>query len=201
VKPILLWFLVCGSFVIGGASAVRAQAGPEKGGHELELWTGGGHGTNGITSNTVVWNAGARYGWVLTGPHGPGFLRGKFEYAVDVVPVFLVFRPASTAYGVALDPIALKWNFDTYRRMTPYVQADGGVLFTSSQVPQDTSHVNFTPSGALGMHILGRKFNWSAEVRFMHISNASLSSPNPGINTLQLRLGVGLFTSPHGSGR
>jgi len=32
--------------------------------------------------------------------------------------------------------------------------------------------VNFTTSGALGAHILGEKHNWTAEVRFMHISNA-----------------------------
>jgi lipid A 3-O-deacylase PagL len=27
----------------------------------------------------------------------------------------------------------------------------------------------------------------------MHISNAGLSTPNPGINTVQLRLGIGRF--------
>jgi hypothetical protein len=44
------------------------------------------------------------------------------------------------------------------------------------------------------MHILGKKFNWSAEVRFMHISNAGIAAENPGINTLQVRVGVGMFT-------
>jgi hypothetical protein len=34
-------------------------------------------------------------------------------------------------------------------------------------------------------------------VRFVHISNASLQTLNPGINTLQLRLGVGWFTHRH----
>ena len=31
----------------------------------------------------------------------------------------------------------------------------------------------------------------------MHISNASLANLNPGINTLQLRLGFGRFTRSH----
>jgi hypothetical protein len=31
----------------------------------------------------------------------------------------------------------------------------------------------------------------------MHISNAGLSDPNPGINTVQVRLGIGKF---YGSG-
>jgi Lipid A 3-O-deacylase (PagL) len=33
-------------------------------------------------------------------------------------------------------------------------------------------------------------------VRFMHISNAGMTPANPGINTVQLRLGLGWFTHP-----
>jgi hypothetical protein len=40
---------------------------------------------------------------------------------------------------------------------------------------------------------LGEKHNWTAEVRFMHISNAGISNPNPGINTIQVRIGWGEF--------
>ena len=43
--------------------------------------------------------------------HGPGFLKGRFEYAVDAVPVFLVFQPANTSYGAGFNPIDLKWDF------------------------------------------------------------------------------------------
>jgi hypothetical protein len=56
--------------------------------------------------------------------------------------------------------------------------------------------VNFTPSVAVGLHFLRSKFSWIAEVRFLHISNAGLATPNPGINTLQIRIGFGLFTQP-----
>jgi lipid A 3-O-deacylase len=180
------------AFAPGG----RAQSGPEAGGHELQLWTGGGHGLNGGTSDTGVWNLGVRYGWVLTDPVGPGFLRGRFEYAVDVVPVFLVFQRTGTAYGFGLNPFALKWNFATHRNVAPYVDLGGGTLFTNNQTPPGTSRVNFTTSGALGVHFLQRKYNWSAEVRYMHISNAGLATPNPGINTIQVRLGFGRFTHP-----
>jgi lipid A 3-O-deacylase len=180
------------AFAPGG----RAQSGPEAGSHELQLWTGGGHGLNGGTSDTGVWNLGVRYGWVLTDPVGPGFLRGRFEYAVDVVPVFLVFQRTGTAYGFGLNPFALKWNFATQRNVAPYVDLGGGTLFTNNQTPPGTSRVNFTTSGALGVHFLQRKYNWSAEVRYMHISNAGLATPNPGINTIQVRLGFGRFTHP-----
>jgi hypothetical protein len=108
-----------------------------------------------------------------------------------------VFQPGGAAYGVAVDPFAFKWNFNARGRVVPYADLDGGVLVSNRQIPPGTSRVNFTPSAALGMHILGRKFNWSAEVRYMHISNAGLGSTNPGINTVQFRIGVGMFTHPH----
>ena len=175
------------------ARDLRAQSGPEAGGNEFQVWTGGGHGLNGSTSDTGVWNLGVRYGWVLTDAIGPGPLRGRFEYAVDVVPAFVLTQRTNTAYGIGLNPFALKWNFGDSRKNVPYLELGGGVLFTNTDVPEGTSRVNFTTSGALGLHFLRSKYNWSAELRFMHISNAGLATPNPGINTLQFRLGFGHF--------
>ncbi|HEY4818638.1 MAG TPA: acyloxyacyl hydrolase [Candidatus Acidoferrum sp.] len=177
-------------------SAAKAQSGPEPGEHELQVWTGGGRGLNGGTSDTGVWNLGARYGWVLTDTIGPGPLRGRFEYAIDVVPVFLSTQRSGTAYGFGLNPFALKWNFAGRRAVRPYAELAGGTLFSNTQVPPGTSRVNFTTSGAVGLHFLRSKYNWSADVRFMHISNAGLATPNPGINTIQVRIGFGLFTQP-----
>ena len=174
-----------------------AQADPEQGSNDLQVWTGGGHGLNGSTASSDVWNVGARYGWVLTAPHGPSFLRGEFEYAVDVVPVFMVVQRTGNAYGFGLNPFALKWNFTKPRKVVPYFELGGGTLFTNTDVPPGTSRVNFTTSGALGLHFLQSKYNWSVELRFMHISNAGLGDLNPGINTLQLRVGFGRFTRPH----
>jgi len=196
VKAIGISFLFCGLLLAGFASSAHAQDGPETGGNEVEIWTAGGHGTNGITQHTGVWTAGFRYGWVITEPHGPGFLRGRFEYAVDAVPVFVVFQPSNTAYGAAVNPFALIWDFDSHGRVIPYIDLGGGVLFTNTQVPAGTSRINFTTAGAVGLHFLAGKKTWSADVRFMHISNAGLETPNPGINIVQLRLGLGWFTRP-----
>jgi hypothetical protein len=176
------------------APPVRSQAGPVEGGHELQIWTGGGHGTNGSQSNDGVWNAGLRYGLILTAPHGPGFLRGRLEYAVEAVPLFVVWQKTNTAYGAGINPFAFKWALDTHTSVVPYFELGGGTLFTNTKVPEGTSRINFTTSGALGVHFLRSKHNLSAELRFMHISNAGLSTPNPGINTIQLRLGFGLFS-------
>lgn len=182
------------------ASFAWSQARPEDGGRELQFWSGGGHSVSGGSANTGVWNVGVRYGWILCRPHGPGFLKGRFEYAVDAVPIFMVFQPANTAYGVGLNPLNLKWNFATRGRVVPYLELDGGTLFTTHEVPAGTSNVNFTSGTALGAHFLGDKYNWSLEIRYMHISNAGLTSPNPGVNTVQVRLGLGKFL-PGRSGR
>jgi hypothetical protein len=176
------------------ALAIRAQAGPVEGGHEVQVWTGGGHGTNGSQSGDGVWNVGFRYGLILTKPRGPGFLRGRLEYAVDAVPVFLVVQKTNTAYGVGVNPFAFKWALDTHRSVVPYLELGGGTLFTNTKVPEGTSRINFTSGAALGLHFLRSKHNISAEVRYMHISNAGLTTLNPGINTIQFRLGFGRFS-------
>src|SRR5579864_8362785 len=80
----------------------RSQAGPVEGEHEIQIWTGGGHSTNGSQSGDGIWNVGLRYGLILTAPHGPGFLRGRLEYAIEAVPAFLVFQKQNTAYGVGV---------------------------------------------------------------------------------------------------
>ena len=113
------------------SSLAWAQARPEEGGHEFQVWTGGGHSVPGGTADTGVWNVGARYGWILTDPILPGPLRGRFEFAVDVVPVFLVVQRTGTAYGFGLNPFALKWNFVPRHGVAPYVDLGGGTLIWS----------------------------------------------------------------------
>jgi lipid A 3-O-deacylase len=183
------------TIVLIASTLSLAQSGPEQGGHEVQVWAGGGHSVSGGRGDTSALNAGLRYGWIITGPHLPGFLRGRFEYAVDAVPLFVVFQPANTTYGLGFDPLGLKWNFERHGRISPYLELCGGTLFTNHDVPTGTNTVNFTDQAALGMHILGAKHNVSLELRYMHISNAGLATPNPGVNTVQVRLGIGKFFS------
>jgi hypothetical protein len=172
----------------------QAQNRPEDGGRELQVWTGGGHSVSGGTQDTNVWNAGVRYGWILTAPHGPSFLNGRFEVAVDAVPAFLVFQRANTSFGAGVNPVVFKWLFSTRGHVAPYLELNGGTLFTNHDVPSSTSTINFTTGAALGAHFLGQRA-WSVDVRYLHISNAGLTAPNPGVNTVQVRLGFGKFFS------
>jgi len=193
VSQILRCFSILAFMLLASAVATQAQMGPEEAGSEWQVWTGGGHGINGSTSGTGVWNVGLRYGLILTAPHGPGFLQGQLEYALDAVPVWVITQRTNTAYGAGVNPFAFKWILSKPQRVKPFFEIEGGTLFTNTKVPELTSQVNFTTSAALGMHVLGEKHDWTAEVRFMHISNAGLATPNPGINTIQVRLGWGAF--------
>jgi hypothetical protein len=196
LKVLIAMLLFCTlQFAILAAPA-RAQDGPEKGGKEETFWISAGHGTNGRTQHTTVFHAGFRYGWVLTAPRGPGFLRGRFEYAVDLAPVNVFIQQTNTAYGIAANPFDLVWNFEKRGRVVPYFDLDGGLLLTNISVPPGTSHFNFTSGGGIGMHILTGKLAWSADIRFVHTSNANLVNPNPGMNTAELRLGLGWFKQP-----
>jgi lipid A 3-O-deacylase len=179
------------TILFGGLASAQGRVG--QGASEIQLWTGGGHSVAGGRGNIGIWNAGLRYGWILTAPHGPGFLAGRFEYAIEAVPAYLIFQPANTAYGAGLNPLTLKWNFATRGSLVPYIELGGGVLFTTHSVPSGTSNVNFTPSAAFGTHFLEHKYAWTLEARYLHISNAGLERPNPGINTFEVRLGIGKF--------
>ena len=170
-----------------------AQGRPEQGATEIQLWTAGGHSVPGGRGESGIWNAGLRYGWVLTEPHGLGFLAGRFEYAIEAVPAYLIFQPTNTAYGAGLNPLNLKWNFATRGHLVPYLELSGGTLFTTHSVPPGTSNVNFTPSAAFGAHFLGHKYAWTVEARYLHISNAGLDRLNPGVNTVEIKIGIGKF--------
>jgi hypothetical protein len=198
VLLILFTLLVCGVPRAAGQSSAGAATGdlrPERG-SEIEVWTGAGAdpiGSNGVTQANRMWNVGFRYGWILTDAHGKGFLRGRFEYAVDALPVVMVFQPGGVAYGFGFDPWIMKWNFETHRRISPYIELGGGGLISTREIPVGESHFNFTPTGAIGVNILRGKYHWSVDFRYLHISDAELTKFNPGTDTFGVRVGWGKY--------
>ena len=168
---------------------------PERG-HEIEIWTGAGGdpiGTPHVTLGNSVWNAGLRYGWILTDAHGPGFLRGRFEYAVDALPMVIVFQPGGHAYGFGFDPWIMKWNFEPHHRISPYIELGGGGLISTRPIPLGEQNFNFIPTGAIGVNLLRGKYHWSIDFRYFHISDAQITAFNPGTDTFGLRVGWGVF--------
>ena len=105
--------------------------------------------------------AGAHLSKVLTGPIGPGLLRGTFEYGVEAFPFWQsytptfyrancvavpgttdgsvscspAFRVGGTFSGVSVTPIILRWNIRRTRQFAFWGQGAGGVLWTNHKYP------------------------------------------------------------------
>ncbi len=161
----------------------------------------------------------------MTGPIGPGFLRGQFEYSAELMPwwqartdTFERFNLTATsnpnvaaatgpyktggAYnGISVIPILLRWDLSGGRRIMPFVQGGGGVIWTNHKFPpvgplpapghQGTSVWNFTPQFGIGFqYFLKPRRSITFNANAMHISNASLGDANPGVNaTVQFQIG------------
>ncbi len=164
-----------------------------KGTWEIGVWGAGGAAFKGFTSDTRVANFGLRVGRVLTGEHFSGWRRGNLELAADIMPVYLVFQD-TTVYGGGVTAPVFRWNFTSGRKIAPYFETGGGLLYSASSVPTGTSRINFTPQGAFGFQVFTReRRSVSFDARYVHISSAGLASPNPGIDTLQFRIGLNWF--------
>ncbi len=177
--------------------------GPEKGSNEWLVWAGGAFPTDPFYAapQARLWTAGGTYGRVLTDPHGPGFLRGRFEWAFEIDPIIEVLLPKRPVYAGGFAPVVWKWNLLTRRRLSPYLELYGGVLWGNHQVVAETTPFNFMGSTAGGLSFpLGKsgKYSWTVDVRWFHISNGGLTYYNPGINTIEFRTGFGFFSHPKG---
>ena len=139
------------------------------------------------------WALQLRWGKVLTAPRGPGPLRGTLEYAFEAVPAMVLRRtclPSScgkSAYGGGFNPFFWQYNFAAkpQQKIVPYFNLGAGMLFTTQDFPVGTSSFNFTPQGGIGAYWFmnaDRAINFG--VRYHHISNAGITKPNPGHNSL-----------------
>ncbi len=120
----------------------------------------GGFGVTEDRGSFRFFMAGVHAGKVLTSNFGPGRLRGNFEYAVEVFPLWQSYTPTSlrqncvavagsntlincsapftvggTFTGASITPIILRWNFAGTPRVAPWVQGAGGLVWTNHKYP------------------------------------------------------------------
>lgn len=167
--------------------------------------------------------AGVHAGKVLTGEIGHGALRGNFEYGVEVFPIWQSYTPkfqrilcppgvttaaqcsapytvGGTFTGFSVTPIIMRWNLTHGRKVMPWIQAAGGVIYTTDKYPAvgnlnpldpsqtgyaaNTSQWNFSPQGGVGMHYFVKpRRSVDVGLNVVHISSASLGDKNPGVNS------------------
>ena len=185
-------FLLIASSAIAPACAAQTMAivNADTSGHELEYFAGGGVGTDGVGTGVPNWNLGVRYGWMLTDRRSDRFYSTRFEYAMDVVPVFMNFQRNGPSYGVEFDPVVLKWNATPHGRLQPFLELSFGISESNIRIPPDTSRFNFTPNATGGVRILRGRYDWSIGIRYFHFSNADLEPNNPGDNSVGIRIAL-----------
>src|SRR4051794_34831557 len=107
------------------------------------IWADYGNGL-GTRSDVHIGGAGFRVGRVLTNEHGSGWMRGTFEYDIDLTPVeiyhfpqyvqysgpYTIIWPSRNYYTGGINPFVAKWNFTKGEKWVPYVAAEGGVVFS-----------------------------------------------------------------------
>jgi hypothetical protein len=178
-----------------------------------------------VTPSSTYLSAGARGGKVITAPWGPGLLRGQFEYSAEIMPwwqgrtstferynltatsdpdIAAASGPYKTggAYnGISVTPVVLRWDLRGGKRILPFVQGGGGLIWTNHKFPpvgplplpghQGTSVWNFTPQFGVGFqYFLKPRRSITFNANAVHISNASLGDANPGVNaTVQFQIG------------
>ena len=189
----------------------------------------GGSGI-GDRANYKFTAAGLHLGKVLTPQVGRSIFRGQFELAGEIMPYWQAFTPPQgeqpdTCYdpasgltlsclvlmgggaftGVSVTPAIFRWDFKPGRRIAPWFQAAGGVIYTTHKFPPDvlvphglpggTSVWNFCPQGGIGFHYFlrpGRSIDIAASG--VHISSASLGDHNPGVNaSVMFQIGYTFF--------
>ena len=188
--------ILAGALLLAALSAAPAwsqsasDGDPVKGAHEFGFWGGAAYPFFGLTTRDTVYNAGFRYGWVLTDSHGPSFLRGRFEYTVDAEPFNLIYQLSGATYGIGLSVVGLRWDFDPSTRIKPYVEADSGPLYTFADLPiPGTSKLNFSSAASVGVSVPRGQNRWDFELRVGHISNGGITRLNPGVQTIGIRVG------------
>jgi hypothetical protein len=133
------------------------------------------------------------WGLILTGPVGPGVLRGRFEWAVEAVPVLAQYAPYDT-YGAGVSPLTWRWNFDPHGKLAPYVELAGGLLWTRNPLPEQTTTANFTAHASYGVrYFFQDRTAFVASYTFHHVSNGNRLDRNPGINAHMALVGFSFF--------
>ena len=136
---------------------------------EYGAFVNGGFGTANRADYKFLW-AGVHAGKVLTGSyHGKGVLRGQFELAMELIPLWQAYTPkylrancyqqpggplscsnlfptGGTYTGISITPAILRWNLRSGHRISPWIQGAGGLIWTNLQVPPGRSLSRGQPS-------------------------------------------------------
>lgn len=211
----------------GGHEPVESPAAAVRDARSWEMGPFATWGTGvGERSDFKFFSAGFQIGKPLTPVLHAGLLSGQFELGANIMPLWQAYTPSphlqlyrcvepdgtpigcyvqvggGTFTGFSLTPVILRWNLATRsRRIQPWFQGAGGLIYTTHKFPPDillphgqpggTSVWNFSPQGGIGAHYFLRdRRSIDLGLNAVHISSASLGDHNPGVNaSIQVQVG------------
>ncbi len=113
------------------------------------------------------------------------------EYYFDPKHVVVNSRKGATTYGGGITPLGMQVNFRNRRRVQPFVDAHGGILYFTRQEPvPGSSQFNFTFNFGGGVQVVsGKRTSVLVGYKFHHISNNETAGKNPGIDNSEAYAG------------
>lgn len=152
-------------------------------------------GSAGVTTGDRASGFGAamvRMDRVVSGPRGPGWLRGQLGYALEIVPV-LVLSQGEATYAAGFNLVGRHYLGSGAHR--PFVTLGAGLLVSGNEIPSDVTHLNFTPQAGFGFLFTPESGpSYSIELRLHHLSNGGRAESNPGLNSAVVQFGVSFRT-------
>lgn len=173
------------------AAPSGAQSAVAKGASEWSASAGAARGLTLLQSAGGDRYATAQLAWgrVLTDLRGPRWLRGRFEWSLEVMPTFVEWS-SGHARGVGVSPLGWRWNVAPHGAWHPYAEVGGGALWTSAPIPDGTTGSNFTSYAGVGVRRLGAGgHGLIVSYRLHHISNGNRLRTNPGVNAHMITVG------------
>lgn len=200
--PTLQQAFACLLLILSASLSIAAQTDEETPTHEFTVW--GGISPD---SSTVFKGTGrtkdARFG-VVAARYARRFNNNdtvNLKYTFDAIPVAVLNYPDTdlpvagavipagfgerrTAYGFGISPLGLQVNFRPRKKVQPFVEATGGLLYLDKRVPRFTgTRFQFTANVGAGIEfMLANKRSVTVGYKYFHISNGDRGATNPGFD-------------------
>ena len=205
-QRIFLLFAVCALLTM----TTTAQSSDERGKNELSVW--GGFSP---ASSTIIRGTGrtpdARLG-IFNVRYARRFNNNdtiNLKYTIDVTPLAVLSFPdfdyvrtgantyravspqRSTRYAFGFSPVGLQGNFRPRKKLQPFVEGTGGLLFFNKDTPTFIGKkLGFTADVGAGIEYQlkdGRAVTFG--YKYFHISNANRGLENPGFDNNLIYVG------------
>ena len=117
--------------------------------------------------------------------------KGRLDFVVE--PFLSIITNPTTDVEIGSN-FLVEYAFPLHKRLQPYIKGGLGFVYMTQHVEEQGTQWNFLPQGSVGFHLyLKEDVALSCEYRHRHLSNASIKSPNKGIDAKLYLAGITFF--------